>query len=204
MSLRFDVWSDFVCPWCFLLSLNLEKLQQTHDVRVVWRSFELRPKDGPPIPADYLDYIENVGRPRFEATARAQYGIEIMSGPFDIDSRPALMGAKYAEKQGLGEAYHKAMFRAYWLEAKNIENLAVLKSVAESVGLDGQEFLAAVEANEVDLAVSLDIRRAQQFGINSVPSMIVENTYLVSGAQPYDVLVEIVDKVQRQQPAGTA
>ena len=90
MSLRFDVWSDFVCPWCFLLSLNLEKLQQTHDVRVVWRSFELRPKDGPPIPADYLDYIENVGRPRFEATARAQYGIEIMSGPFGIDSRPAL------------------------------------------------------------------------------------------------------------------
>ena len=204
MSIRFDVWSDFVCPWCFLVSTSLEKLKQSHDVKIVWRSFELRPKDGPPLPQNYRDYIENVGRPRFEAAARQQYGFEIASGPFGIDSRPALMGAKYAEKEGLGDAYHHAMFSAYWLEAKNIENLAVLKAVAESVGLDGTEFLAALDADEVDLAVSLDIRRAQQFNISSVPSMVVENKYLVDGAQPYEVLVEVVEKLQSQQLAGTA
>jgi predicted DsbA family dithiol-disulfide isomerase len=50
-----------------------------------------------------------------EAIARQHYGIEMKQGPFGIDSRPALIGDKYAEAQGKGDAYHDAVFRAYWL-----------------------------------------------------------------------------------------
>ena len=197
MPIRIDVWSDYVCPWCFLVSISLERLQQSHNVTVVPRSFELRPKGAPPIAPDYLDYIENVGRPRFEAAAREQYGIQVNAGPFGIDSRPALRGAKYAEAQGKGPAYHKAMFEAYWLEARNIEASDVLRTVAGALGLNAAEFFAALEAPETDMAVNLDIRRAQQYGISSVPSLILAEKYLVEGAQPYETLVQVVEQIEQ-------
>ena len=75
-----------------------------------------------------------------ERMAREQYGLEINAGPFGVDSRPALIGAKFAEAQGIGGAYHDAIFRAYWQEAKNIEDREVLREVATAVGLESDQF----------------------------------------------------------------
>jgi predicted DsbA family dithiol-disulfide isomerase len=80
-----------------------------------------------------------------EAMARERYGLEINPGPFGINSRPALVGAHFAEAQGVGEAYHDAVFRAYWQDAKNIEDLDVLAGLATAVGLNRDEFLAALD-----------------------------------------------------------
>jgi predicted DsbA family dithiol-disulfide isomerase len=176
----------------------LEKLKQNHDVAVAWRSFELRPKGSPPLPPEYRDYIENVGRPRFVEIARAQYGLTINSGPFGIDSRPALLGAKYAEAQGAGDAYHQAVFHSYWLHGQSIADRAMLRTIAQACGLDGDEFWDALDAEEVNLAVSTDIAQAQMLGINSVPALVFEKQYLVSGAQPYEVLVQVVEKLNRE------
>ena len=168
---------------------------------MVWRSFELRPKGGPPISPEYREYIETVGRPRFHAVAQDQYGLTINSGPFGIDSRPALVGAKYAESQGVGDLYHQAVFRAYWLEARSLEDQAVLREIAESTRLDGDDFLTALDSEELDLAVSADIAQAQMLNITGVPALVFEKKYLVSGAQPYDVLTEVVEQIQTEQAA---
>jgi predicted DsbA family dithiol-disulfide isomerase len=177
----------------------LAELRKSHEVEVVWRSFELRPKDGPPVPPEYRDYIENVGRPRFEAVAKERYGLTISSGPFGIDSRPALVGAKFAEVQGVGEVYHQAVFRAYWQYARSLEERAVLCEIAESLGLDGDSFLAALDSDELDQAVSADIAQAQMLGITGVPALVFEKQYLVNGAQPYETLCEVVERIQTEQ-----
>jgi predicted DsbA family dithiol-disulfide isomerase len=179
----------------------LEKLKKSHDVEVVWRSFELRPKDGPPVSPEYRDYIETVGRPRFEAAAQAQYGLTINSGPFGIDSRPALVGAKFAEVQGVGDVYHQAVFRAYWLYARSLADRDVLLEIAESAGLDGEAFLTALDSEELDVAVSADIAQAQMLNITGVPALVFEKKYLVNGAQPYEALCEVVEQIQTEQTA---
>ncbi len=132
------------------------------------------------------------------AMARERYGVEINSGPFGINSRPALIGAKYAEAQGKGEAYHAAMFRAYWQDARNIEDDQVMREVAESVGLDGAAFLAALSDPQLEQQVNADIQQAMQYGLSGVPALVFEEKYLVSGAQPYEVLLELIERIQSQ------
>ena len=145
------------------------------------------------MPPEYRARIE-AGRPQLEAMARERYGLELNVGPFGINSRPALVGAKFAEAQGVGEAYHNAMFRAYWQDAKNIEDVDVLAEVATAVGLNRDEFLAALDDPQYQNAMLADVQQAFQYGLSGVPAMVYNNKYLVTGAQPYELLVEVAEK----------
>ncbi|GAC1408414.1 MAG: DsbA family oxidoreductase [Ktedonobacteraceae bacterium] len=176
----------------------MEKLQQHYDVAISWRSFELRPSGSPPISPQKLAQIDAT-RPRFEQMARDQYGLEVHSGPFGIDSRLALIADKYAESQGTGEAFHKAVMNAYWQEARSIDELNVLKEIAENVGLNVEQFEIALKDPYFDAEVSADVELAHEYGLNGVPALIFGNKYLVSGAQPYDMLKRVVEKVQEEE-----
>lgn len=165
---------------------------------MTWRSFELRPKGSPPIPPEYLERIM-AGRPRLYAIAKEQYGLELNQGPFGIDSRPALMGAKYAEAQGHGPAYHEGILRAYWHEAQNIGETDVLVAIAEAAGLDRAAFLAALADPVWEQAVLADVDTAHRYGINGVPALVFQNKYLVSGAQPYSVLTQVVEQIAKEE-----
>jgi len=122
----------------------------------------------------------------------------LTQGPFGTDSRPALIGAKYAEEQGVGKAYHDAMFRAYWQNALHIDQMDVLLDVAESVGLEREAFATALENPTYLHLVLADITQAQALGLQGVPAMIFAGKYLVSGAQPYDVLSKVADDVRER------
>lgn len=130
--------------------------------------------------------------------ARERYGLAINSGPFGIDSRPALVGAKFAEAQGVGEAYHDAVFRAYWQDAKNIEDVDVLAAVATAVGLDRDQFLAALDEPTYQNEMMADVQQAFQYGLSGVPALVYNNKYLVTGAQPYELLVEVAEKASEK------
>jgi len=197
MGLHVDVWSDFVCPWCYLVSTSLEKLQASHGVIVSWKAFELRPKEGPPPPADYVERIK-AGRPQLHAIAETHYGIKMNQGKWGIDSRPSLIGMKYAEKHGKGDAYHKAVFEAYFLDAKNIEETAILGNIAQAIGLDRNEFLAGLKDEALYNAVMLDVMTAHQYQIRGVPALIFENKFYIPGAQPYEELVRVVEQIERR------
>lgn len=161
----------------------------------MWRSYELRPKGSPPIPPKYLARIK-AGQPRLMQLARDQYGLELNQGPLGISSRSALIGAKVAEAQGQGAAYHDALFRAYWQRANNIGEVDVLAEIAHAIGLERASFLIALKDESYEAQVEADVEQAYQYGLTGVPALIFNNRYLVSGAQPYDVLKQVVEKVQ--------
>ena len=178
----------------------MAELKETHDVSINWRSFELRPGDGPPLPESYRQAILQK-RPAMQQMAREHFGVEINEGPFGINSRPALVGAKYAEAMGHGPVYHEAMLRAYWQEAKDISDPTVLRQVAESVGLDGDAFMAALDDLEYQMAVDYDIDYAHRLRISGVPALLFENKYLVGGAQTYDSLIDILQQIEAAESA---
>jgi len=169
----------------------LDRLQNGHDVAIIWHAFELRPKGSPPMPPEYRARIA-AGRPRLAAMARQQYGLEINSGPFGIDSRPALIGEKYAQAHGLGAAYHDAVAAAYWQHATSIDDRKVLADIAVSVGLDHDAFLAALEDPAYESAVDDDIAFAHINSMTGVPALVFGEKYLVMGAQPYPVLEQVL------------
>jgi predicted DsbA family dithiol-disulfide isomerase len=195
MRIPVDVWSDFVCPWCFLVASSLEKLREERKVALHWRAFELRPTGSPPLPPEYRQRILNA-RPRLYAIAREQYGIEIQEGRFGINSRQALIGAKYAETVGKADAYHMAVFRAYWQRAQPIDDPLVLTSVAHDIGIEANVFMDALNDPGLEGRVLADEEEARAHGLTGVPAMVFLRKYLVEGAQPYPVLQDIITQIE--------
>ncbi len=151
----------------------------------------------PPIPPEYLARIKAT-EPRLIKMAREQYGLELNRGPLGIHSRSALIGAKFAEAQGKGPQYHETMLRAYWQRANNIDDVDVLAEIAQSIGLERDAFLAALQDEGFAAQVDADIDEAYSYGLNGVPALIFGRRYLVSGAQPYEVLQQVVEKIQNE------
>ena len=120
-------------------------------------------------------------------------------GPTGINSRPALILEKYAEEQGKGVEFHAAVMKAYWQEARSIDDLAVLKEIAQQVGLDTTNFDDILANPTYDDAVSEDVTLAHEYGMTGVPALVFANKYLVMGAQPYEMLKRVMDKVMEEE-----
>ncbi|MCC6627239.1 MAG: DsbA family protein [Chloroflexi bacterium] len=176
----------------------MDRLDQEGDVTIEWHAFELRPASAPPLPPEMRAGIE-ARRPQFVERARVQYGLAINSGPFDVDSRLALIGEQIAKAEGAGRAYHDAVMRAYWLEAAVIDDRAVLADLAASVGLDRAAFLAALDDPAYEQAMLAEAADAHDAGITAVPALVFDERYLVLGAQPYDLLRQVVDQCRAEQ-----
>ncbi len=163
-----------------------------------WHSFQLHPPGSPPIPEAYRERIE-ASRPLLAKRAKEQYGLDLHPGPLETDSRPALIGEKYAAAQGKGKEYHDAVMRAYWQQALPINNVAVLKEIAAGSGLDAEQFAAALTEPQYEQEVEADIAQAEEYGLRAVPALIFDEHYLVEGAQPYEILRRVVEKVESEQ-----
>lgn len=149
------------------------------------------------MPPQYRARIE-ASRPMLEKRAREQYGLDLNVGPFGIDSRPALIAEKYAEAQGKGAAFHTAVMQAYWQQARSIDERAVLKEIAEQVGLSSENFDDVLANPAYDAAVSADVELASEYGLTGVPALVFADRYLVVGAQPYEVLKQVVEKIRAE------
>lgn len=157
----------------------------------------LRPPGAPPISPEYRAKIL-AGRPRLAEIAERDFGVEMNFGTFSGTSTAALVGGKYAEAQGKGEAYHKQIMTAYWVDTKNIHDQEVLADIATEVGLDRQGFLDALTSEFWMTQVTEDVDQAIQFGIQGVPGLVFNDKYYVSGAQTHEVLVDIVKQVNEK------
>ena len=176
----------------------MEQLEEQYDVTIHWRSFELCPAGSPPISPQRRAQIE-ASRPLLQKRAREQYGLEIHAGPFGIDSRPALIAEKYAESQGKGEAFHKAVMQAYWQQARSIDDKAVLKEIAEQVGLSTENLDDVLANPDFEAQVSADIDLASEYRLTGVPALVFADRYLVVGAQPYPLLKQVVEKILAEE-----
>jgi predicted DsbA family dithiol-disulfide isomerase len=135
----------------------------------------------------------------FEKRAREQYGVEINRGPTGINSRPALIAEKYAESQGKGDVFHEAVMHAYWQQARSIDDTNVLKEIAEQVGLNVENFDDVLANPTFDAQVTADVELAHEYGLTGVPALVFANKYLVMGAQPYEVLQQVADKILEEE-----
>lgn len=173
----------------------MEKLKTEFDVRVHWRSYELRPAGSPPIPPEYKARIEQ-SRPRFAQSMKDELGVDIVFGPFGVNSRPALVLGKFAEAQGVADAFHIATLEAYWQRGEDISDREVLGRLAAGAGLDAATIEAAIADRAMIDRVDADIAQAREFGLDGVPAVVLDNKYLVMGAQPYDTFANAVKRAQ--------
>lgn len=174
---------------------GLDSLRKTHTVSVTWRAFELRPEGAPPVPAEYRERIL-AGWPRVQQLARERFGVEMKRAASKEPGATFLahVGAKYASEHGRGESYHRAVFVAHWQHERDIASVDVLAEIARGLGLDEAGFRAALDEPRYRARVRADEAWAARHGLTGVPAFIFGNRYLVSGAQPVEVLREVTER----------
>ena len=202
--IRLDIFADPACPWCYLGKANLDRALEAHPdhpFRIEWHPFELNPE----MPAEGVDKREHLARlfggsdglarvhDRFRQIA-AEAGVKMDPDtpariPNTLDAHRLI---HWAGLEGRQTPMVAALFRAYWVEGRDIGDRAVLAKIAGDVGLD-----AAMVARLLDSDADVDTIRAreahaQKRGIQAVPTFIVADEYVVSGAQPADLWSNVI------------
>jgi predicted DsbA family dithiol-disulfide isomerase len=198
-ALRVDIWSDFVCPFCFIGALRLEQLAAQRPLDIHWHAFQLRPPGAPPMDAAKREWIAG-HTPQLAAQMREEFGLTIDRGPLDIDTRAAHRLFAAASAAGKGAAVHDALFRAYWLHGKDISEPAVLSAIAAAQEFDATAAISGTD-DASDRSVADDLAQAAQYGFRGVPAIVFGGKYYVNGAQPLAVLAQAADKAASESHA---
>ena len=146
----------------------------------------------------------NVDRQAMHAQMKARMdaeGLPYGERTMTYNSRLAQEIGKWADTQPGGEAIHDALFRAYFVDARDISRPEVLLDIVQHVGLSTDGAREVIENRTFKEAVDEDWRLSRQYGITGVPTFVV-GSYGVVGAQPYETLEQLVEKVATQADAG--
>jgi predicted DsbA family dithiol-disulfide isomerase len=212
-----DVWSDVMCPYCYLgttyLSLAAEHSHVPVDIR--YHSFQLMPELPHDAAIGLIELLEKErGVPRDQAeamNARVETQGNEVGLSFDIgavlatNTRAAHRLIHLADRHGKQRDMVRRLFQAYFTDGLNIGDIDVLTDLAAEVGIDGPGARAALVSGNHDIDVDNDIELVQRLGIRGVPFFVIDGTYTVSGAQPVDVFTRVLDTAwaAHDQPPST-
>ncbi len=203
-----EIWSDVVCPWCYIGKRRFEKalgqFDQADAVDVVWRSFELDPSAPTEGELDLVTRLASkygVSRPQAEAMNQRvsdiaageglRYRLDIARPGRTFDAHRLL---HLAADRGRQDALKEALLAAYQTQGQPIADPEVLRRVAVGAGLDEHEVHQVLAGDEYADDVRHDEREARELGISGVPFFVIDRRYGVSGAQPSDVLLEALQR----------
>lgn len=203
---RILVWSDYVCPFCYLERPVLRRIQDElgDRVEIDWRSFELRPEPEPTLDPD-AEYLHRVWNQSVYPMAEARGLAAMKLPPVQPRSRKAHEAAEFAREAGLLDAMNQALFQAFFEDGRDLADMEVLLDIGRSVGLDENGLREALASNRYEERVLEDQHLARQIGISGVPALIVTagaQAYLVSGAQPYETVKDVIARAARESTSG--
>jgi predicted DsbA family dithiol-disulfide isomerase len=195
MPTNIEIYADFICPWCYIGLGRLTRLEKEHPVRLHWKPYLLRPDTpagGVPLssilPPERLERAEAAVR---EATRAA--GLTLNRPALVPNTRQAHEIGFLAEEKGLDDAYHRAVFSAYFAQARNIGDAEVLAEIGAEVGMSREEVLEVLRTGRYRAEVDHATSKAFERGIRSVPNFIFSSGKGFSGAQPYEAFLHAVD-----------
>jgi predicted DsbA family dithiol-disulfide isomerase len=177
--------------------VRIGKLEQTFDIDTVLVHFPLHPETpvkGRPLGELYAG--RNVDPEAMYARMKGLMdaeGLPYGRRTHTYNSRLAQELGKWADTQPGGSAIHDALYRAYFVDARNIGDPDVLVDIAQSIGLPAEEARAVLNERRFKEAVDADWAKSREWGVTGVPTFVA-NRYGVVGAQPYEVLEQLVEK----------
>jgi predicted DsbA family dithiol-disulfide isomerase len=196
--MRVEVWSDVVCPWCYLGKRRLERalagFEHAGEVEVVWRSFQLDPahRKGLRQPV-YETLAEKFGGTTAQARAMTERVKGLAAGEglaydFDravvVNTFDAHRLTHLAKAHGLGGAMHERLMHAHFVAGEILDDVDTLVRLAAEVGVPAEEAHRVLAGDEHAWDVERDIHQARMLGVNGAPFVALGRRYGVSGAQP--------------------
>lgn len=211
-GVRIDIWSDIVCPWCYVGSRRLDaalaSFPHADDVEIVWRSYELDPNAPPERPGTYVEHLARKygidtedARARLDhmttvaADAGATLRFEAARPGNTFDAHRLLHLARTLGVQG---ELKERLLAATFTEGRPIADRETLTKLAADVGIGEDEARRTLDGDGFAAEVRADEAEARTIGVRGVPFFVFDRRYAVSGAQPPEVLLEVLEHTWRE------
>lgn len=215
--MRIDIWSDLVCPWCWIGKHRLQRAlallgDDVPAVELHWHPFLLDPDaDATPVPLRDAYAAKFGGEARAaellaqtQATARAEgLAMDFDRGQVRVTTVHAhrLMGL--AGREGDADAVGEALFRAHFAEGRNLADPEVLVAAGAEGGLPETRVRAMLASDEGVAEVQAALARAQAMGIRAVPTFVVDGRHGIQGAHPPEALADALRKLAPPPPPAS-
>jgi predicted DsbA family dithiol-disulfide isomerase len=212
--MKIDIWSDVVCPWCWI---GKHRFQQgvallgddAPEIEVHWHPFQLDPDAGTtPVPLREA-YVAKFGSAvrtaqilsQTQTTARAEgLPMDFDQGQVRVTTLPAHRLLWLAGREGVQEAVGEALFRAHFVEGRNLADTRTLIAAAAAGGIPAERVSALLAGEEGLQEIQAQLAQAQALGIQSVPTFVVNDRYAIQGAQPPEAFAQALRQIAADMP----
>lgn len=210
--MKIEVWSDYVCPFCYIgkrkLEQALEKTGFSNEAEIIFKSYELDP-NSPEVSEETTvsALARKYGTTEAEAqsmTANVSAAAKEVGLDYNFSKiRPANTFnahrlVKWAQEHGKAAELSENLFRAYFIENREIGRKEVLAHIAEETGLSRKEAESALDSERYTDDVREDIEEGRQLGVQGVPFFVLNRKYAISGAQPDEVFEQALRKAEEE------
>ncbi|WP_137191576.1 DsbA family oxidoreductase [Stenotrophomonas rhizophila] len=216
--MKIDIWSDVVCPWCWI---GKHRFQQgvallgddAPDIEVHWHPFLLDPDAGTtPVPLREA-YVAKFGSAertaqilsQTQTTARAEgLPMDFDQGQVRVTTLPAHRLLWLAGREGVQAAVGEALFRAHFVDGRNLADPQSLIAAAAAGGIAAERVTALLAGEEGLPEIQAQLAQAQALGIQSVPTFVVNDRYAIQGAQPPEAFAQALRQIAADMPEAPA
>ncbi|MDX5514566.1 DsbA family oxidoreductase [Stenotrophomonas bentonitica] len=217
--MKIDIWSDVVCPWCWI---GKHRFQQglallgadAPEVEVHWHPFLLDPDAGTapvPLRQAYAAKFGSAERTeqiltQTQAAACAEgLPMDFNQGQVRVTTLPAHRLMWLAGREGVQAEVGEALFRAHFVEGRNLADPQTLIAAGAAGRLQAERITALLEGEEGLEEIQAQLAQAQRFGIQSVPTFVIDDKYAIQGAQPPEAFAQALRQIAAERtPAGPA
>lgn len=216
--MKITIWSDFVCPFCYIGATHLEKalenFEHADEVEIEYKSYQLEPGAKYDPEKTYLQAM--IDRKNVSAEQMQQMMTQVdemataagLNYNFDdmklTDTFPAHRVFQYAKDEDKEVEYFDKLYEAFFINGELISDVDVLKRIGTEISLDANRIGEILNNDrEYNQEVVRDIQEASQVGVQGVPFFVFNNKYGVSGAQPIEAFEQVLNQVHAEFSGNT-
>ena len=214
--MQVEIWSDVVCPWCYLGKRRFEQalaeFEHRDDVQVVYRSFELDPDAPAGATTPTVELLADKYGMSPAQASQAQREMEERAAGDGLtfrlgdlrrgNTRDAHRVIQLAKDRGRQEAVVERLHKAYFTDQDSVFDHEALTRLAVEAGLDGDEVASVLAGNAYSEHVDTDEAMARALGATGVPLFVIDRKYGVSGAQPADTISGVLERAWAESGSG--
>jgi predicted DsbA family dithiol-disulfide isomerase len=214
--MKIEIWSDVMCPFCYIgkrrIEAALAEFPQRDSIEIEWKSYQLNPDmitDPSKSVHQYL--VENKGISLQQAKEMNAYVTEMAKAAgliYNLDkaivanSMKAHRFSHFAKSKGKQDEAEELLFKAYFTDGKNTDDIEVLLQIAAELGLDREETRKMLESDAYKAEVDQDIYEASNIEVSGVPFFVFDDKYSISGAQDVKVFINALERSFAEWRAG--
>ena len=213
--MKIEIWSDVVCPWCYIGKRRLERalteFEHADQVAIAWRSFQLNPEAprGEAVPTgEYL--ARRFGPQAAQMTARVAEiakgeGLEFdTSRALSVNTLDAHRLLHLAADLGMADAAKERLLHAHFMEGADLSDPDTLVALMQEAGADPDRARGVLDGDDYSGDVLSDISEAQALGATGVPFFVIDRKYGISGAQPAETFLQALRAAWTEDSTATA